>query len=98
MNPETSNSKSEIANAGAAPGLGDAIHKVAGPIGRAIGWPCMKGDGTTDLKPESPCARAREFLNNLTSPAPCAPLPGSAEARMWRPPSEHFKPKPKTDK
>jgi hypothetical protein len=46
-------------------GLGDAIHKVAGPIGRAIKWPCMKGDGTTDLKPDSPCDRARKLLNKL---------------------------------
>ena len=46
-------------------GLGDAIHKVAGPIGRAIKWPCMKGDGTTDLKPGSPCDRARKLLNKL---------------------------------
>jgi hypothetical protein len=46
-------------------GLGDLIHKVAGPIGRAIKWPCLKGDGTTDLKPGSPCDRARRALNNL---------------------------------
>jgi len=47
------------------PGLGDAIHRVAGPIGRAIKWPCMKGDGTTDLIPGSPCDRARKLLNKL---------------------------------
>jgi hypothetical protein len=46
-------------------GLGDLIHKVAGPIGRALRWPCMKGDGTTDLKPGSPCARARRVLNTI---------------------------------
>jgi len=46
-------------------GLGDAIHKVAGPIGRAIKWPCMKHDGTTDLIPGSPCDRARKLLNKL---------------------------------
>jgi hypothetical protein len=47
------------------PGIGDAIHKVAGPIGRAIKWPCMKHDGTTDLIPGSPCDRARKLLNKL---------------------------------
>lgn len=46
--------------------LGDALHKVAGPIGRAINWPCMKGDGTTDLKPGSPCERLRDSLNRMT--------------------------------
>jgi hypothetical protein len=43
--------------------LGDKLHAVAGPIGRAIKWPCMKGDGTTSLKPGSPCARLRDKLN-----------------------------------
>jgi hypothetical protein len=46
-------------------GLGDALHKVAGPIGRSIKWPCMKKDGTTDLIPGSPCDRARKLLNKL---------------------------------
>jgi hypothetical protein len=45
--------------------LGDALHKIAGPIGKAIHWPCMKGDGKTDLKPGSPCARARRALNKV---------------------------------
>jgi hypothetical protein len=48
------------------PGLGDRIHAIAGPIGRKIGWPCMKGDGTTELKPGSPCAKARKALNKIT--------------------------------
>jgi hypothetical protein len=46
-------------------GLGDLVHRVAGPIGRAIRWPCMKGDGSNDLKPGSPCAKAREALNAI---------------------------------
>ena len=46
-------------------GLGDRVHAIAGPIGRAIGWPCLKGDGSTDLKPGSPCDRARNFLNKI---------------------------------
>jgi hypothetical protein len=48
-------------------GLGDAVHAIAGPIGRALRWPCMKGDGTIDLKPGSPCDRARNGLNSLIS-------------------------------
>jgi hypothetical protein len=44
--------------------LGDLVHKIAGPIGAALKWPCMKGDGTTDLKPNSPCDRARRRLNH----------------------------------
>ena len=46
-------------------GLGDKLHRVAGPIGRAIGWPCLKGDGTTELKPGSPCDKARKLLNTI---------------------------------
>lgn len=46
-------------------GLGDLVHKAAGPIGKAIRWPCLKGDGTTDLKPGSPCDRARKKLNQV---------------------------------
>jgi len=46
-------------------GLGDIIHKVAGPIARAIKWPCLKGDGTTDLKPGSLCDKRRRRLNEL---------------------------------
>ncbi|MGP8200207.1 MAG: hypothetical protein ACLQU4_11975 [Limisphaerales bacterium] len=44
-------------------GLGDAVHRMAGPIGRALHWPCMKGDGPTDLKPGSPCDQIRKILN-----------------------------------
>jgi hypothetical protein len=46
-------------------GLGDAIHKIAGPIAKAIRWPCLKSDGTTDLKPDSLCARTRARLNKV---------------------------------
>jgi hypothetical protein len=47
-------------------GFGDRAHQVLGPIGRAIHWPCLKGDGTTDLKPGSPCDKLRQKLNALT--------------------------------
>jgi hypothetical protein len=46
--------------------LGDRVHQIAGPIGRAIHWPCMKGNGTTDLKPGSPCDKTKNFLNKIT--------------------------------
>ena len=46
-------------------GLGDLVHQIAGPIGRALHWPCLKGDGTTDLKPNSLCDRFRQKLNKL---------------------------------
>jgi hypothetical protein len=49
-------------------GLGDKLHQKLGPIGRAIGWPCMKGDGTTDLKPNSFCDRLRRAANKITIP------------------------------
>jgi len=58
-------SRVTVPGAALRPGLGDAIHKVAGPIGRAINWPCLKGDGTTDLRPGSPCDRARKMLNQV---------------------------------
>ena len=50
-------------------GLGDLVHKVAGPIGQAIHWPCnerdSQGNVTTNLRPNSPCAKAREMLNKV---------------------------------
>ena len=46
-------------------GLGDKVHRVLGPVGALIRWPCMKGDGTIDLKPGSPCDNGRTFLNEL---------------------------------
>jgi hypothetical protein len=58
---QISNFKSQIPK----PGLGDRVHAVAGPIGRALHWPCLKGDGTTDLKPGSPCDKIRTQLNRL---------------------------------
>jgi hypothetical protein len=46
-------------------GLGDKLHRVLGPIGRAIHWPCMKGDGTTDLKPATLCFYLRQTFNKI---------------------------------
>ena len=45
--------------------LGDKLHSILGPIGRAVNWPCLKGDGTTDLKPGSPCDNAKNALNKI---------------------------------
>jgi hypothetical protein len=53
-------------------GLGDVVHAVAGPIGKAVHWPCVD-QATGNLKPGSPCARARTWLNKkvpLTSTPP----------------------------
>ena len=49
-------------------GLGDLVHSVAGPIGKAIHWPCLKGDGTTNLRPGSPCDKTRRALNKIKIP------------------------------
>ena len=49
-------------------GLGDAVHSVAGPIGSAIGWPCMSGNGT-ELKIGSPCADAKAVLDKIKLPS-----------------------------
>ncbi len=56
----------QISNLKSKTGLGDRVHQVLGPIGQAIHWPCLKGDGTTDLKPGSPCDKTKNFLNKLT--------------------------------
>jgi hypothetical protein len=57
-------------------GWGDALHRIAGPIGRALSWPCLKGDGTTDLKPGSPCANAKDKLDQIKFPDALAKLLG----------------------
>lgn len=46
-------------------GWGDRLHRFFGPIGRVIHWPCMKGDGSTDLIPGSPCDQNRKILNKI---------------------------------
>lgn len=44
-------------------GLGDLVGKVATPIARALGMDCIdKSSG--QLKPESPCQKRKEMLNN----------------------------------
>lgn len=46
-------------------GIGDRVHEKLGPIGQKINWPCMKGDGTTNLKPISLCNFFRITLNKI---------------------------------
>ena len=46
--------------------LGDAVHAIAGPVGRALGVPCIKRDGSTDLIPGTPCYQFRQVLNKIT--------------------------------
>lgn len=43
-------------------GLGDVVHKVALPVAKALGLPCVD-KSTGKLRPESPCAKRREMLN-----------------------------------
>jgi hypothetical protein len=51
-------------------GLGDLVHKIAGPIGKKIHWPCNERDAeghpTTELRANSPCAKARAALNKIS--------------------------------
>lgn len=44
--------------------IGDAIHKIALPIAKTLKLGCV--DELGNLKPESPCAKRREWLNNLS--------------------------------
>lgn len=48
-------------------GLGDAIAAIATPIARALHLPCID-PATQQLRPESPCAKRKAALNNLTAP------------------------------
>jgi len=45
-------------------GLGDTIERIAKPIARALGLPCLDENG--ELRPESGCAKRKQLLNNLT--------------------------------
>lgn len=45
--------------------LGDAIATVATPIARALDLPCID-PATNDLRPDSPCARRKQKLNDLS--------------------------------
>jgi len=45
-------------------GLGDAIHKVAGPIGQALDLGCLDKQ-TGALKPGTPCQKREAALNKL---------------------------------
>jgi hypothetical protein len=42
---------------------GDAIEKAVKPFAVAVGAPCLDKDGR--LKPDSGCAKRRDYLNNL---------------------------------
>lgn len=44
--------------------LGDMIHAVAGPIAKALKLPCVE-NGTTILKPNSPCAKRQQRGNEI---------------------------------
>ncbi len=44
-------------------GLGDLVEKLAKPIARALRLPCLDKDAK--LKPQSPCAKRRDWLNRI---------------------------------
>ena len=45
--------------------FGDAIASVATPMARAFGMPCVD-PSTNELRPDSPCAKRKEALNNFS--------------------------------
>ena len=45
-------------------GLGDIVERIAKPIAKALGLPCL--DEQNKLRPESPCAKRRNRLNAAT--------------------------------
>jgi hypothetical protein len=45
--------------------LGDAVSSIATPIARAMHKPCID-PATNDLRPDSPCAKRKEWLNTLS--------------------------------
>ncbi len=44
---------------------GDAIAAIAAPIARALNLPCIDPQ-TNQLRPDSPCAKRRDALNNFS--------------------------------
>lgn len=44
-------------------GLGDVVERIAKPIARALNMPCL--DENRQLRPESPCAKRRDAMNNM---------------------------------
>lgn len=47
--------------AGSIRGLGDVVEKIAHPIAKALHLPCV--DPVKGLRPDSPCAKRRDWLN-----------------------------------
>jgi hypothetical protein len=48
--------------------VGTWLEKLVKPIARALGSDCL--DAAENLKPNSPCAKARNALNQVSSPLP----------------------------
>jgi hypothetical protein len=44
--------------------LGDSVAQIATPIARTLGLPCIDPE-TQNLRPDSPCAKRKLWLNNL---------------------------------
>lgn len=47
--------------------LGTRIEKLAKPIAKVLGLPCLEKDGT--LQPKSPCAQRRDLLDGKRPPS-----------------------------
>lgn len=47
--------------------IGDRVELFVKPIAKAIGHPCLDESGK--LKPNSPCAKRRDFLNGVKEDA-----------------------------
>jgi hypothetical protein len=45
-------------------GLGDIVEALAKPVAKALNLPCL--DEQKKLRPESPCAKRRNFLNKIS--------------------------------
>ena len=43
-------------------GLGDKIERAVHPMAAALHWPCLDEKQET-LRPQSPCAKARDWIN-----------------------------------
>lgn len=54
----------EIESSQPTKGLGDIVERLAKPVAKALNLSCL--DATNNLRPESPCAKRRDWLNKHT--------------------------------
>lgn len=46
-------------------GLGDRIERIVKPVAVALRMPCIDKENQNQLRPESPCAKRRNALNEI---------------------------------